>query len=60
MINPKRKLAKNITNEMYEKTPIENFGLMLFEKMSKNNKTNINRKRKPSLEIKEIIISIRI
>ena len=55
MINPKRKLAKNITNEMYEKTPIENFGLMLFEKMSKNNKTNINRKRKPSLEIKEII-----
>ena len=37
MINPKRKLAKNITNEMYEKTPIENFGLMLFEKMSKNN-----------------------
>ena len=30
MINPKRKLAKNITNETYNKTPIENFGEKLF------------------------------
>ena len=55
MINPKRKLAKNITNETYNKTPIENFGEKLFEKMSKNKTTNLSRKRKSPSEIKEII-----
>ena len=55
MINPIRKLAKNITNETYKNTPIENFGEKLFEKMSKNKNTNLSRKRKSTLEIKEII-----
>ena len=55
MINPKRKLVKNITNETYNKTPIENFGEKLFEKMSKNKNTNLSRKRKSPSEIKEII-----
>ena len=46
MINPKKELAENIDLSTYETTPIESYGLKMLQKMSSNNNTNINRKRK--------------
>ena len=47
MINPKKELADNIDLSTYETTPIESYGLKMLQKMSSNNNTNLNRKRKP-------------
>lgn len=46
MINPKKELAENIDLSTYETTPIESYGLKMLQKMSSNNNTNLNRKRK--------------